>query len=130
MQPNKEREGVVKVARGAPLATVREERRANMNEAMMSKGKADLMELYGDLSWARYDAMLRRVKLDLALRGLTSADLGGLEIEDDWAEDEVLSWTVRVELKGDRAPLVYTLDNRDGARVHHDGAALPDVVVQ
>lgn len=92
--------------------------------------KSDLVEAYGDLSWARYNAMMQRVKLDLAQRGMTSADLAGLDVEDDWAEGEVVSWTVRVELNGGRAALVYTLDNRDGARVHHDGAALPDVVVQ
>lgn len=92
--------------------------------------KQDLVEAYGDMSWARYDAMMRRIKLDLAGRGLGSADLAGLDVVDDWAEGEVVGWTVRVLLNGGRDALVYTLSNEAGARVMHGGAALPDVVVQ
>lgn len=104
---------------------------SKQNEAMMSRqDEQDDDSPYSIAEEARWRSMMDRIKLDLAQRGLTSADLDGLEQDQAIERGELVSWTVRVLLKGDRAALVYTLDNASGARVHHDGAPLDDVVVQ
>ena len=79
---------------------------------------------------ARWQYMRRRVKLDLAMRGVTSADLEGLEQDHHVERGELKGWTLRVLLNGGRDALVYTLDNASGARVKHGGEPLDDVVVQ
>lgn len=96
-----------------------------MSEAMMSSE-----DPYTAEENARWRSMMDRIKQDLGARGLTSADLDGLEQDQAIERGELKGWTVRVLLNGGRAALVYTLDNRDGARVMHGGEALPDVVRQ
>ena len=79
---------------------------------------------------ARWQYMRRRVKLDLAVRGLTSADLDGLEQDQAIERGELKCWTLRVLLTSGRDALVYTLDNASGARVKCGGEALADVVAE
>lgn len=100
---------------------------SRQNEAMMNEQNENPYTPEED---ARWQMMRRRVKLDLAMRGLTSADLDGLEQDQAIERGELKGWTLRVLLTGGRDALVYTLDNASGARVMCGGEALADVVVQ
>jgi hypothetical protein len=102
---------------------------SRQNEAMMNEHDEN-ENPYSIAEEARWQMMRRRVKLDLAMRGLTSADLDGLEQEQAIERGELKGWTLRVLLNGGRDALVYTLDNASGARVMCGGEALADVVVQ
>jgi hypothetical protein len=102
---------------------------SRQNEAMMNEHDEN-ENPYSIAEDARWQMMRRRVKLDLAMRGLTSADLDGLEQEQAIERGELKGWTLRVLLNGGRDALVYTLDNASGARVMCGGEALADVVVQ
>jgi hypothetical protein len=102
---------------------------SRQNEAMMNEHDEN-ENPYSIAEDARWQMMRRRVKLDLAMRGLTSADLDGLEQEQAIERGELKGWTLRVLLTGGRDALVYTLDNASGARVMCGGEALVDVVVQ
>ena len=72
-----------------------------------------------------------RVKHDLGARGLTSADLEGLQLDTDWDEGHVTGWTMRVALTGDRPALAYSRANRDEAPViGPEGVELLPIEVQ
>lgn len=102
---------------------------SRQNEAMMNEHDENESP-YSIAEDARWQMMRRRVKLDLAMRGLTSADLDGLEQDQAIEGGELKGWTLRVLLTNGRDALVYTLDNASGARVKCGGEALADVVVQ
>lgn len=75
----------------------------------------------------RRGELRQRVKLDVGMRGLTSKDLDGLELDTDWFEGEVRGWTMRVLLKGEREALIYTRENRDGAPIEGPSGILQEV---
>jgi hypothetical protein len=83
--------------------------------------KQDLREAYGELVWARYEAMKASVKADLGAQGIAGGELKGLEIEDAWDEGEVVKWTVIVALKDGRR-IVYEQSAAGGAQLTRDGA--------
>lgn len=74
----------------------------------------------------RRDLMRQRVKMDLALQGLTSADLEGMERDTHVEGSAVTGWTWRVLLSGGREALVYQMSNRAGAPLRRDGEPIPE----
>lgn len=87
---------------------------------------------FDEVTKGRRAAMAARIKRDLARRGITNEDLGGLdshaEVEADGDGVRVLWWRWTVSLKA-RAALVYTMDNQDGAELLCDGLPVPEVEV-
>lgn len=76
---------------------------------------------------AKVKAMHKRILLDLAARGLSDEDVEGIEQDTRVDDGEVQGWEFRVALAGGRSPLVYHLDNREGAELLCNGAPLQQI---
>lgn len=68
----------------------------------------------------------RRIGVDLAARGLADPDIAGMIQDVDVDGEAINGWVFTVQLSGDRQDLVYTLENKDDARILCNGVPLAD----
>jgi hypothetical protein len=76
---------------------------------------------------AKVKAMHQRILQDLAARGLSDEDIEGMEQDTRVDGGQVQGWEFRVALTGGRSPLVYRLENREGAELRCNGSPLQQI---